>query len=145
MPVPAFDRSDLLSDISDKELDALTTNLINAGDPDPIATTVTEQSARLERYLHFYTVDDDWQKTLLRALVLWRLYQRIGTIPDKRQKSYQDALAEMTQIRDGKFKTIPLTDPAPADANAGRGGYASDDQISDPCYRRGQRQGNYYN
>lgn len=136
MPVPSFDRSDLLSDISDKELDALTTKLIAAGDPDPIASTVTEQSARMERYVHFYVVDDDWQRTLLRALVFWRLYQRIGSIPDKRQKSYDDALKELTQIRDGKFKTLPLADPAPADANAGRGASGSSTPYQDPSFTR---------
>lgn len=136
MPVPSFDRSDLLSDISDKELDGLTTKLIQAGDPDPIETTVTEQSARLERYVHLYVVPDDWQRTLLRALVFWRIYQRLGSIPPKRQASYDDALKEMVQIRDGKFKTIPLADPAPGDVNAGRGASGSATRYQDAAFTR---------
>lgn len=128
-----FERSDLLVDISDKELDPLATKLVQMGDPDPIASTIAEQQARMERYIHLYVVPDDWQRTLLRALVLWRIYQRIESIPEKRQKSYDDALKELTQIRDGKFKTIPLADPAPADVSAGRGRSGSQPRYQERC------------
>lgn len=110
-----FTRSDLLVDMSDKELTGLTQQLVNQGDPDPIATTITEQQTRMERYIHVYVVDDDWQKTLLRALVIWRLCQRVGSIQEKRQKSYDAAMRELTDIRDGKFKFLGLKDPIPTD------------------------------
>ena len=89
-----FTRSDLLVDMSDKELTGLTQSLVNQGDPDPIATTIAEQQARMERYIHVYVVDDDWQKTLLRALVLWRLCQRVGNVQEKRQKSYDATILQ---------------------------------------------------
>lgn len=118
-----FARADLLVDISDKELDGITTKLIQAGDPDPIASTIAEQQARMERYIHRYLVDDGWQRTMLRALVLWRIYQRIASIPPKRQTSYDDTMKELVQIRDGNFKDLPLKDPLPTDTGAGRGAY----------------------
>ncbi len=131
-----FTRTDLLVDISDKELDGITTKLIQYGDPDPIDSTIAEQQARMERYIHFYVIDDGYQKTLLRALVLWRLFQRIGAIADKRQKSYDDAMKELREIRDGKFKTLPLKDPQPTDSNAGRGASGSNQRYQDPAFTR---------
>ncbi len=124
-----FTRSDLLVDMSDKELTGLTQSLVNQGDPDPIATTIAEQQARMERYIHVYVVDDDWQKTLLRALVLWRLCQRVGNVQEKRQKSYDATMKELTDIRDGKFHFLGLKDPIPQDVSGYRSAHGSKPSI----------------
>jgi len=116
-----FTRTDLLVDMSEKELSALTQKLVEQGDPEPIAATITEQQARMERYFHVYVVPDDWQKTILRSLVLWRLCQRVGTIQEKRQKTYDEAMAELRGIRDGKFHFLGLKNPVPTDITGYRG------------------------
>jgi len=124
-----FTRSDLLVDMSEKELSALTQKLVELGDPDPITNTITEQQARMERYFHVYVVPDDWQKTILRALVLWRLVQRVGAIQEKRQKSYDEAMKELQGIRDGKFHFLGLKTPVPTDVTGYRGRSGSKPKI----------------
>jgi hypothetical protein len=126
-----FDRTDLTADISEKELAGIADKLVVLGDPDPVETTIVEQQAKLERYIHFYVVDDDWQKTLLRALVLWEIYKRLGSIPAKRQTAYDEAMKTLREIRDGKFKTLPLRDPVPTDVSAGRGASGSETRYQD--------------
>jgi hypothetical protein len=115
--------------MSDKELTALTQKLVDQGDPDPIAATITEQQARMERYFHVYVVPDDWQTTLLRSLVLWRLVQRVGAIQEKRQKSYDAAMEELKGIRDGKFKFLGLKDPIPQDVVGYKSAHGSKPRI----------------
>ena len=124
-----FTRSDLLVDMSEKELSALTQKLVEQGDPDPIANTIAEQQARMERYIHVYVVPDDWQKTILRALVLWRLVQRVGAIQEKRQKSYDDAMTELRGIRDKKFPFLGLKTPLPTDITGYRSAHGSKPRI----------------
>lgn len=122
-----FTRSDLLVDMSDKELTAITTKLVNTGDPEPIVNTIAEQQARMERYIHRFIVEDEWQKTMLRALVLWKLQFRLGAVTQQREKAFDDAMKELIGIRDGKFKDLPLKDPQPTDIGAasGRSGSAT--------------------
>jgi hypothetical protein len=131
-----FTRTDLLVDISDRELTAITTKLVEMGDPDPIAATIAEQQARMERYIHRYVVDDNWQKTMLRALVLWKLQFRLGNVSERRQKAFDDALKELIQIRDGKFKDLPLKDPQPEDSGAGQGRSGSRTPYQDRSFTR---------
>lgn len=129
-----FTRTDLKADaggIAEKELAPLTQKLVETGDPDPITTTIAEQQARMERYIHRYVVDDLWQKSLLRALVIWRLYQRIATIPEKRQKAYDDAMRELREIRDGKFPDVPLKETAPTDIAIAHGRSGGEQRYQD--------------
>lgn len=125
-----FVRDDLLVDISEKELAGLGEKLVLGGDPVPIDSTITEQKEKMERFIHLYEVDDNWQKSLLRALVLWELYKRLGSIPEKRQKAYDEAMKTLREIRDGKFKTLPLRDPEPDDISAGHGRYGGETKIA---------------
>ena len=136
-----FTRADLLADISDAELTPLTEKLVNYGDPDPVATTIAEEQSRMERFIHRYDIEDAWLKNLLRPLVLWSLYKRLGGIPDKRQKAYDEVMKELREIRDGKFKDIPLKDPLPSDTGAGKGKWGGDEKLSDSRFVRGTRVG----
>lgn len=126
-----FSRTDLLVDISDKELTPITTKLVELGDPDPITNTITESQAEMERFIHRYEVDDAWQKKLLRALVLWELYKRLGSIPEKRQKAYDEAKKTLREIRDGKFPDVPLKEETPEDISAARGRSGSETRYQD--------------
>ena len=124
-----FERSDLLADISEKELAGIAEKLVQAGDPDPIPTSIAENQAEMERYIHRYEVAEDWQKKLLRALVLWDLTKRLGSIPPKRQTAYDAAMRTLREIRDGKFPDVPLKAETPSDIFVGRGRYGSATRI----------------
>jgi Bacteriophage Mu, Gp36 len=126
-----FTRTDLLVDISERELVAIAEKIVVPGDPDPITSTITEQQARMERYIHRYVVDDDWQKDLLRALVFWKLYKRLGSIPKKREAGYEEAMKELREIRDGKFPDVPLKETPPEDIVSARGRSGSDKRYQD--------------
>lgn len=126
-----FTRTDLLADISEEELAGIAEELVEAGDPVPIDTAITEQQAHMERYIHRYVIDEAWQKKLLRALVLWELPKRLGSIPAKRQTAYDAAMKELREIRDGKFPDVPLKETPPADISAARGRSGSDQRYQD--------------
>jgi uncharacterized protein DUF1320 len=126
-----FTRTDLLVDISNDELTAMTTELVGMGDPDPITNTIAETQPKMDRFIYRYVVDDGWQKQLLRPLVLWELYKRLRGIPDKRQKAYDEAMKTLREIRDGKFKDLALKDPQPTDSGAGHGRSGSETKYQD--------------
>ena len=108
-------RQDLLSDISDKELTALTTKLVNDDDPEPVDTAIARAVAVVERYTKRYIVPDDQLKGYMRDLALYFINPRLQAIPEKRQKAYNQTMAELKEIRDGKFKDLPQAEPAPVD------------------------------
>src|SRR4051812_43588968 len=97
-----FTEADLHVDISKDELDGIAKSLVEMGDPDPIATTITEQLQKVEDYTRRWAMPDDRVKRIVRALVLFELYSRLGTLPDKRETKYKEAMAELKDIRDGK-------------------------------------------
>jgi hypothetical protein len=98
--------TNLLSEISQEELDAIAKELVNEGDPAPISSTITEQEARMATYISGYTLNANHELQLLRALVLHELYRRLGKIPEKRKQAYDAALSELRDIRDGKFPSL---------------------------------------
>jgi hypothetical protein len=123
-----FTRADLLTDISDKELTPLTTKLIADGEPsDKVERTIDEQAARVERYIALYSLTADHWRSLVRPLVLWEIYKRLATPPDKRKDAGDAALRELRDIRDGKFdSTLPLlAEPEAGLGGAGKGAYGS--------------------
>ena len=125
-----FERSDLLADISEEELAGIAESLVQAGDPDPIATSIAESQAEMQRYIHRYEVAEDWQRKLLRALVLWDLPKRLGSIPAKRQTAYDASMKTLREIRDGKFPDVPLKAVTPSDINLPTGRYGSATRIN---------------
>lgn len=128
-----FTRADLLTDISDKELTALTTKLIADGEPsDKVERTIAEQAARVERYIALYALVADHWRSLVRPLVLLELYTRLSSPPEKRKDSAEAALRELKDIRDGKFKsTLPLlAEPEEGLGGAGKGAFGSNKKIA---------------
>ncbi len=125
----AFTEADLLADISQAELDGIAKALVTAGDVDPIATTILEQTDKVEAYTLRYAVPEIRSNRLIRALVLWELYSRLGAIPEKRQVKYDEAMKELRDIRDGKFKDLALEDPAPTGLSSTQGQWGSADKV----------------
>jgi len=125
-----FAEQDLLPDISQEELDGIAKELVTGGDPGPIATAITEQTQKVEDYTLRYAVPADRFNRLLRPLVLWELYKRLGEIPKKRQTAYDEAMKELRDIRDGKFPALALEDPAPEGLPEGQGNWGSATKIT---------------
>lgn len=122
-----FDRDDLLADISNKELTALTTRLVEVGSDARVETTIPEAVQRVEDYTARYVVPDGVLKRLCRALVLWEIYKPLASIPEKRRQAYDDAMRELREIRDGKFASVyPSRDIDPAPAASGKGRWGSE-------------------
>jgi hypothetical protein len=126
----AFTEQDLLPDISQEELDGIAKELVTPGDPEPIETTITEQEQKVEDYTKRYDVPELRQFRLVRALVLYELYSRLGTIPQKRKDKYEEAMRELRDIRDGKFPDLALEDPPPDGLPEGQGRWGSDTRIN---------------
>lgn len=120
-----FTEADLLSDISSDELDGIGAQLVVFGDPDPIATTIAEQAQKVEDYTLRYNVPLDRAKRLVRALVLYELYARLSSPPEKRKYKYEEAMKELRDIRDGKFPDLAIEDPPPAGLPKGKGAWGS--------------------
>lgn len=118
MPVP-FTRTDLLGEISDRELTTLVARVLHAGDADPEAAAIARAQATLARYAARYTLDDDTRKGFLSDLTLYYLSARVADIPANRQAAYDQTMRELRDIRDGKYPDLPL---ANAGADEGRWG-----------------------
>ena len=125
-----FVRADLLSDISDKELTALSTKLVNDGDPEPVDTAIARAVAVVSRYTERFLVPDDQFKGYVRDLAIYFLMPRLGAIPDKRQKAYDQTMRELKDIRDFKFKDLPQRDPLPTDVQPYEGRHGGSPQIN---------------
>lgn len=120
-----FIEKDLLADISKRELDGIAKKLVELGDPDPITTTIAEQLQKVDDFTRRYALPVDREKRLVRALVLFELYSRLGPIPAKRETKHDQAMKELREIRDGKFPDLPLKDPLPTDVNPQTGNWGS--------------------
>lgn len=129
-----FIETDLLADISQKELDGLAKKLVDAGDPEPIATTIAEQQQKVDLYTRRYDLPGNDEKRLVRALVLYELYARLASIPPKRDAKHQEAMKELRDIRDGKFPDLAQEEPLPEGIPSGEGRFGSAPKISTSRY-----------
>ena len=109
MPVP-FTRTDLLGEISDRELTTLVTRVLHAGDTDPETAAIARAQATLDRYAGRFALDDDTQKDFLRDLALYYLCARVADVPPNRVAAYDETMRELRDIRDGKYPGLPTVD-----------------------------------
>lgn len=133
MPITVdFQESDLLVDITAKELDAIKTKAVGAfGDPNRVANTIAEQRQKVDDYTHRYNLDPERQKRLIRTLVIFELSTVLSDkIPEGRADKHALAMRELENIRDGKFDNLlPIIDPPPADLPPYRGRSGSNRKI----------------
>ena len=115
--------------LPETELTALQRALANAGYPDAIPTKITEAEATVARYAAAYTLATADADRLARPLVIYDLYSLIGAVSEAAKKARDDAMAELRDIRDGKF-------PGLTDASGGTGsqtgGWGSKTKITFP-------------
>ena len=111
-----FDRSDLL--ISDAEQNSLTSALASAAQADPVSVVISEKMARVAAMTSAYRVPEGWLRSLVRALVLFDLYSRLGPgqVPTNIKEAHAEAQQDLTEIRDGKYRNLAIEGAVPPNA-----------------------------
>ena len=89
--------------LPEKVLLELQDALANAGYVDPFPTACAEAAATVARYTSAYTLAAADLQRLERALVLYDLYSHVGSVSDAIKDAYEKTMAELRDIRDGKF------------------------------------------
>lgn len=113
--MPTIVPSDL--GLSDDALAAITAQLANASNPDPITNAITRGQQTVRDYTLRYNVEDARVTRLVRCLVFWDLYSNpmMGSGPPKQiQDNYNTAMQELKDIRDGKFPDLQQLTPVDA-------------------------------
>ncbi len=111
-----FQRAHLL--ISDAEQNSLTSALASAAQPDPIPAVIAEQVARVEAMTSAWQVPEAWLQSLVRALILYQLYCRLGPgqVPTNIQTAYAEAQKDLADIRDGRYRNLAIPGAVPPNA-----------------------------
>lgn len=115
--------------LPEKVLIELQDGLANAGFVEPFTTAAEEAEAVVSSYTSAYTIAAAHSLRLQRALAVYDLYFKLGTIPESVQKAYDEAMKELRDIRDGKFSG--LTDADGGTANS-TGAWGSRTKLSFP-------------
>jgi hypothetical protein len=105
---------DLLAIIGREELDGLAKEVLEDGQPEPIATCISEGLGTIKLYADPRIIPDDPLKRIWRVLAVCWLYNRLATMPEKREKEQAWAIGLLEDIRDGKFKNLLIDPDAPA-------------------------------
>ena len=100
--------NDLLAIISKDELDGLAKELIEDGQPEPIPTAIAEGIGTIRMYADPKVIPNDALKRIWRILAVCWIYNRLGNLPEKREKEQDWAIGALKDIRDGKFKYMAV-------------------------------------
>jgi hypothetical protein len=92
--------------LAEKVLLELQDALANAGFVEPFTTAAAEAAAVVASYTGAYSLATAHTQRLERALAIFDLYSKLGTIPEAVQKACDEALKELRDIRDGKFSSL---------------------------------------
>ncbi len=122
--------TDLLAEIGKEELDGLAKELLEAGQPDPIATAISEGLGTIKLYADPRVIPDDALKRLWRVLAVCWIYNRLGNLPEKREKQQTWVIGVLEDIRDDKFKNLALDQDSIADNASGTGSWGSSTQFN---------------
>jgi phage gp36-like protein len=116
--------TDLL--LPDSELQALLAATANSGVADAVTRAATEAAGVVDDYTAKYTLSTARRDRLERAICIAALYTQAGSpVPDQHQRAYDAAMAELRDIRDGKFSDLPPAAEAPVSAMTGAWGSAT--------------------
>lgn len=102
-----FAPADLL--LTDEVQGELTQALTNAGMVQPLEQCIAEAQAVVTDYTAAYSIADDRERGWVRAIALWKAFtiSGQGKVADAYQKSYDLAMEELKDVRDGKFALAP--------------------------------------
>lgn len=115
--------------LPEKVLLELTDALANAGFTDPYPSACEEAAATVARYTSAYTLAAADLQRLERPLVIYDLYSHLGSVSDAVKDAYEKTMAELRDIRDGKFPG--LTD-ASGSSTPSTGAWGSRTKLSFP-------------
>jgi hypothetical protein len=107
--------------LSEQDLLQLQDALANAGFVEPFTTAAAEAEAVVNSYTVRYTLATAHLQRLQRPLVIRDLYSRLGSVPEAVQKSFDAAMSELRDIRDGKFKGLESSDGSTTHSTGGWG------------------------
>jgi hypothetical protein len=116
--------SDLYTQISKTELDALVDTLVEVGQADPVATAIAEALGVIKLYVDPFTVADDALAKLWKTLSVCWLYNRVSEMPEKRKAEEKWALGVLEGIRDGKHPNLVVDTTLAVTGQASWGGKA---------------------
>jgi len=123
----AFTESDL--NISQAEIDDVKAALVNTGQANAFVNTIAERERQVRDWTAAYVVPEETLKRLWRPLVLFHIYSLLEQVTKSRQLAYDEAMKELTAIRDGEFTQYPLADPPPGGGSATGSAWGSDPKI----------------
>lgn len=116
--------TDLL--LPDSELQALLNATANAGVADPVSRAAEEAAGVVDDYSAKYLLSAPRRDRLERAICIASLYTLAGSsVPEHHQRAADAAMAELRDIRDGKFTDLPAAAEAPSSAVTGAWGSAT--------------------
>jgi hypothetical protein len=116
----ALIENDLLAEISKKELDGLSKKLIEAGQPDPVATAIAESIDLIRDYIDPWKLREGTLRRLWRILAVCGIYNRLATLPEKREKQKAAVIKMLEDIRDGKFQHLLIDEETLPPDGAGK-------------------------
>ena len=110
--------------LTTEKLTLLETANKNATITDPLTKSCNEAESMVNDRTTGYTISADWHNRLVRSIAQFELWKNAGPIPDEVQKSYDQAIADLNDIREGKY-------PLLANSNTGgrQGSWGSADKI----------------
>lgn len=107
--------------LPEKVLLELQDALANAGFVEPFTTAAQEAEGVVDSYTSAYTIGSAHAARLQRALIIYDLYSRLGSVSEAVQKAYDAAMAELRDIRDGKFPGLQSSDGTTTNSTGGWG------------------------
>jgi hypothetical protein len=124
----AFTESDL--NVSQAEIDEVKAGLANTGQANPFPNAMAEAETKVRDWTSRYVVPEDTLKRLWRPLTLFALYTLVGDVGKSRKDAYDEAMKELTDIRDGKFQQYAAASPQPSGFLQTSGNWGSKTRIS---------------
>lgn len=120
-----------------KQLNDLFRARSNAGLAQPIENIIVEAKDTVYRYTSRYELQGSQWSGLVRALAVYNLMNFPGAvIPPQVTDAFKAAMAELREIRDGKFADVLAASTSARPTPAPRAGYGSRPVIPNSVYLR---------
>jgi hypothetical protein len=122
--MPTFTPEDL--SLGSEVLDQLTSACANQLIVDPIASAISQAVGMVSDYTTKYVLTDLRYQRLVRALAVYELYRLAGSgVPDAIDQANKTAIAELKDIRDGKFPDLARVGEAAGAVTVAKGKWGS--------------------
>lgn len=112
-----------------RELEKLKLALANRGLTERLAQVIADAVAQVDLYTQGYTLTEAHYRRLVRGLAVYEAYRLAAGATEEHRKGYDDALKEITAIRDGKFPGLATSEQEAGETAPARGNWGSRDKI----------------